>query len=105
MVEDRIQIQSGDNAQGDIELNELNVKIQSIVETMPNRCREVFLLSRYENLSHKEIAEFLQISEGTSRSQLLRARKLLKEKLIDFRQVPSNIRKPVENKLEKLAKK
>jgi len=54
------------------------------IQTLPDGYRTVLNLYAFEGLSHKEIADFLQISEATSRSQLLRARKMLKEKLIDF---------------------
>jgi len=59
------------------------------IQTLPDGYRTVLNLYVFEGLSHKEIAEFLQISIGTSRSQLLRARKLLKEKLIDFPKIES----------------
>lgn len=59
------------------------------IQTLPDGYRTVLNLYVFEGLSHKEISVFLQISEGTSRSQLLRARKLLKEKLIDFPKIES----------------
>ncbi|MGD2033414.1 MAG: RNA polymerase sigma factor [Bacteroidales bacterium] len=43
--------------------------------------RSVFVLIEVEGYSHKEVAEMLNISEGTSKSQLSRAKKLLQEKL------------------------
>ncbi|MFY7651433.1 MAG: RNA polymerase sigma factor [Chitinophagaceae bacterium] len=51
------------------------------VKALPDGCREIFNLYVLENMSHKEIAYQLQITEGTSKSQYHRARKLLKEKL------------------------
>ena len=43
--------------------------------------RSVFLLIEVEGYSHKEVGEMLGISEGTSKSQLSRAKKMLREKL------------------------
>ncbi len=43
--------------------------------------RSVFVLVEIEGYSHKEVAKMLEISEGTSKSQLSRAKKLLQEKL------------------------
>jgi RNA polymerase sigma factor (sigma-70 family) len=43
--------------------------------------RSVFLMIEVEGYSHKEVAEMLNISEGTSKSQLSRAKKNLQEKL------------------------
>ena len=44
-------------------------------------CRYVFVLSVIEGYKHQEIAEMLQISVGTSKSQLAYAKKLLKEQI------------------------
>jgi len=53
----------------------------SLVNALPDGCRMVFNLFAIEGYSHAEIAEKLQITEGTSRSQLHHAKYLLKEKL------------------------
>jgi RNA polymerase sigma factor (sigma-70 family) len=45
--------------------------------------RLVFSLYYFENMSHKEIAGQLNIAEGTSKSQLNRAKQQLKQKLIE----------------------
>lgn len=50
-----------------------------MVADLPNGCRAVFNLYAIDGFSHAEIAEMLQISIGTSKSQLNRARKLLQE--------------------------
>lgn len=51
------------------------------VERLPERARMVFLLHTVEGLKHPEIAAILDIHEGTSKSQLSYARKLLRERL------------------------
>jgi len=61
----------------DIEVNEL---VQIIQELTP-RYRVVFNLYALEGYSHKEISEMLKISEGTSKSNLSRARTILQEKV------------------------
>lgn len=53
----------------------------NIVQQLPQRYREVFNLYVLDGYSHKEIAEILKISEGTSKSNLSRARSLLKESI------------------------
>lgn len=53
----------------------------SFVQKLPSQYRLVFNLYALEGYSHKEIGKALQISESTSRSNLARARLLLKEKL------------------------
>ena len=52
-----------------------------IVHELPTGYRTIFNLYAIEGYSHKEIAEKLQISEGTSKSQLSRARVLLQQKV------------------------
>ncbi|UJH90249.1 RNA polymerase sigma factor [Antarcticibacterium sp. 1MA-6-2] len=52
-----------------------------IIQELPNRYRQVFNLYALDGFSHKEISEMLQISTGTSKSNLARARMILKEKI------------------------
>lgn len=59
---------------------ELDVLL-NFIQQLPDRYRLVFNLNVLDKYSHKEIAELLNISEGTSKSNLSRARKILKEKL------------------------
>ena len=58
---------------------------QRIVEILKSRlgerCRTVFLLSRYEGKSHQEIAELLGITEKTVENQIARALKALRKGL------------------------
>lgn len=59
------------------------------VQQLPDRYRLIFNLYVLDEHSHKEIASLLKISEGTSKSNLSRARKILKEK-IEIHQKKSN---------------
>ena len=52
-----------------------------IIQELPDRYRQVFNLYALDGFSHKEISEMLQISTGTSKSNLARARIILKEKI------------------------
>lgn len=52
-----------------------------LIHELPSGYKAVFNLYAIEGYGHKEIAELLGISEGTSKSQLARARALLKKKL------------------------
>lgn len=53
----------------------------SIIQELPDRYRMVFNLYVIDGYSHKEIAEMLSITDGTSKSNLARARIILKEKI------------------------
>lgn len=66
--------------------------ILALLATMPVGYRTVFNLYAVEGYSHTEIAEMLEISEGTSKSQLSRARALLKKQLTELENFESNIK-------------
>ena len=55
--------------------------LMTCVSNLPNGYRTVFNLYALEGYSHAEIANLLNISENTSRSQFMRARKILQEKV------------------------
>jgi len=56
-------------------------ELLTMIQSLPQGCQVVFNLFAIEGYSHKEIADMLGISEGTSKSQYARARVLLQEKL------------------------
>lgn len=59
--------------------NQLTIDyLLDLIQQLPDRYRLIFNLYVLDNFSHKEIAEMLNISEGTSKSNLSRARVLLK---------------------------
>ncbi len=71
----------------EIDLNDTRFNIDvllNFIQQLPDRYRLVFNLYVLDNYSHKEIADLLKISEGTSKSNLSRARKILKEKLENY---------------------
>jgi RNA polymerase sigma-70 factor (ECF subfamily) len=63
---------------------ELSELIEQSVESLPPRCREIFRMSRYENLKIAEIADQLNISKRTVETQISKALKILRVKLIDY---------------------
>lgn len=56
--------------------------IEKAISKLPDGFRAVFILVEIEGYAHKEVAEMLGISEGTSKSQLSRAKQKLREMLI-----------------------
>ena len=52
-----------------------------IIQELPDRYRHVFNLHSLDGFTHKEIASLLNISEGTSKSNLARARAKLKQRI------------------------
>ena len=66
----------------DLVLDNINAKeLIQLVQGLPIACRLVFNLYAFEGMKHREIARLLNISEGTSKSNLHDARILLQRKL------------------------
>lgn len=59
----------------------LEQALYAAIQTLPEKCRLVFSLSRFEQLSHREIAEQLDISVKTIENQITKAMKILREAL------------------------
>ncbi|KAA3638420.1 MAG: RNA polymerase sigma-70 factor [Bacteroidetes bacterium] len=64
-----------------LEGKELQQKIDDAIDELPERCRMVFVLSRFEEKSYKEIAEELDISVKTVENQISKALKHLRQAL------------------------
>jgi RNA polymerase sigma factor (sigma-70 family) len=59
--------------------------LEKAIQSLPEGTKTIFLLMAVEGFKHREVAEMLNISEGTSKSQLNYAKSLLKQKLLDFK--------------------
>ena len=67
-----------------LEAEELQVIINKAIDALPERCRVIFVLSRFEDLSYREIATELGISMKTVENQISKALKLLRASLGDY---------------------
>lgn len=61
-----------------MEADELETILNHRIESLPERCRQVFYLSRYQYLSNRKIAERLNISQKTVEHQISKALKTLR---------------------------
>lgn len=64
--------------------NELSEIIEQSIQRLPGQCREVFMMSRYQNLKNEEIAQKLNISVNTVRTHISRALSRLRENLKEY---------------------
>ncbi len=81
-IEDqKLAIAASDDSSSAVEYSELQDKIKEIVDHLPERCQEIFKLSRFENKSHKEIAAMLDISTKTIENQMTKALRTLRQGL------------------------
>lgn len=63
---------------------ELELKISEAMKTLPEQCRLVFQLSRFEELKYQEIADQLQISVKTVENHMGKALKIMREQLKEY---------------------
>ncbi len=63
---------------------ELEDRINQVIQGLPEKCREVFKMSRFEGLKYNEIADKLGISVKTVENQMSKALRVLREKLADY---------------------
>jgi RNA polymerase sigma factor (sigma-70 family) len=71
----------------DVEIDDESVTMDfllKIIQELPDRYRLVFNLYAIDGYSHKEIAEMLEITDGTSKSNLARAKMILKDKIQNY---------------------
>lgn len=70
-----------------VEEAELNDRINASINQLPEKCREIFLLCRFEELKYAEIAQKLNISVKTVEMQMGIALKKLRESLSDYQMI------------------
>lgn len=73
-----------DDASQDLIGSELDAIVANAIDSLPDQCKLVFKLSRFENLTYAEIAEQLGISVKTVENHMVKALKVLREKLKDY---------------------
>lgn len=81
--EDEITVESPLNTSSEIYAED----IQKCIDRLPEGCKLVFIMSAIDGYKHQEISELLNISIGTSKSQLSYARKILQSLLTQYNYV------------------
>lgn len=74
-----------------IETNFEVADIQQLIDALPEGYKMVFVMYAIEGYKHQEISNILDISEGTSKSQLFKARKVLQEKIKELNNISYGI--------------
>ncbi len=64
--------------------SDLEKQVKKAIEKLPEKCREIFLLCRFEDMKYKEVAKKLNISEKTVEAQMSKALKIMREELKDY---------------------
>lgn len=63
---------------------ELENRLNMALDKLPEKCREVFILCRFEEMKYKEVADKLNISAKTVEAQMSKALKILREEFKDL---------------------
>ncbi len=79
-----------DDATNNIDTEIELAEIQQHIDELPEGYKIVFIMYAIEGYKHHEIAEMLNISLGTSKSQLFKARKMLQEKLKESNKITTS---------------
>ena len=82
-IENLLEVPEYDGADILVE-EELKLKIDASILELPEKCREIFVLNRYENLKYQEIANKLQISVKTVETQMSKALQHMRIRLAEF---------------------
>ena len=65
-------------------LRELEERLDVALKELPEKCRTIFQMSRFEELKYQEIADRLELPLKTVENQMGKALRLLRIKLVDF---------------------
>lgn len=65
-------------------LKELEQRIDKALQELPEQCRAIFQMSRFEELKYREIADRLNISVKTVENQMGKALRIMREQLVDY---------------------
>ena len=60
------------------------MRIKKAIDNLPEKCRTIFILNRFEEKKYSEIAEIQGVSVKAIEAQMSKALKLLREQLIDY---------------------
>lgn len=67
-----------------METSELQARINAAIELMPEKCREIFVMNRFENLKYNEIAQKRSLSVKTVEAQMSKALQIMRTHLADY---------------------
>lgn len=77
-------IQTVQDTDQNVELDDLRKKLHVAIQNLPQRCQQVFTLSRFENMTYREIATTLEISNKTVEHQMSKALATIRTALKGF---------------------
>lgn len=83
-ISDTLDIQSSEQTHNEVFAQDLNHQINEAIASLPEKCAEVFRLSRQSELSYREISEKLDISIKTVENQMGKALRIMRVELQSY---------------------
>ena len=83
-IQNEYEMQDSLSSEDEMIVSELDQKIRGTIDLLPIERKKIFILSRYDGLKYKEIAEKLNISVSTVENQMVKALKFLRTELKDY---------------------
>lgn len=83
-IDSNMNLQGNEDASSTVLSAELESKIEAAINTLPEKCGEVFKMSRMKELSYKEISEQLNVSIKTVENHMGKALKLMRVALSEY---------------------
>jgi|SRR5690606_12288005 len=81
---ERLRAETEAGEEGVLETKELQKRIENAINQLPPERKRIFVMSRYEDLKYREIADELGISVKTVEAQMGKALRFLREQLVDY---------------------
>lgn len=78
------ELPAPDTTDGNYDMENLQKRIDSLIEALPLQCKTIFYLSRNEKIPHAEIAQILQISIRTVEAQIYKALTIIRNGIHDL---------------------
>jgi RNA polymerase sigma-70 factor (ECF subfamily) len=82
--EELLNLQTLDYSVSNLVSKELEARAVAVVQSLPDQCREIYLLNRDQDMKYHEIAEKLHITVGTVKKQMSRAYSRLRKELKEY---------------------
>jgi len=78
LPEDSTDISLDPSIEQQLEIQQIQEKVNTLIDQLPKKCRQIFIMSRNYEMSHKEIAEIMDITPKTVENQISIALKFLR---------------------------
>lgn len=84
MITENLVTEAGGDMTDVLVVKDISKKIDEAIAELPEKCREIFIMSRYDHLKYHEIAQKLDISQKTVEAQMSKALQHMRVRLAEY---------------------